>query len=190
MKILPMTERWNEGERGWEYVVNPEASIKSWEQASGIQLPADYRGFMLKFNGGRVYPRRFYHSVPIDRLPGNDRYIQLGLLYSWKTVLSYQVDLPWKDTVPPKHLVIADTPGEVEILMALGEENFGSVYTWLRSRNKWGTAENNSVYLIAKSFTLFLKMQFDDESASDHDRFARPVYTSMIREFDIDGLKT
>ncbi len=188
MKIIPITERWNQGEQDWTYVENPSASISAWEQKCGVRLPTDYRNFLLKFNGGRVFPRRFYHGIPSDRLPGVNRYIQLGIIYAWKKVMDYQVESPWRESVPPDHIVIADTPGEVEVLMSLEQNQFGAVFSWMRSGSKWGTPENCVTYPLAKSFSLFLKMQFDDEGASDLPRFARPVIAHLIRDFEIDSL--
>ena len=54
MKIVPNTERWNEGERDWTFVPDPKNEIAAWERRTGIRLPDEYRKFLLKFNGGSV----------------------------------------------------------------------------------------------------------------------------------------
>lgn len=62
--IAPLTERWNEGERDWAFVKDPNHDIARWEESTGLSLPDGYRRFMLRFNGGRVYPRLFGRWFP------------------------------------------------------------------------------------------------------------------------------
>lgn len=63
MKIVPVTRNWNDGEYDWSYVPSAEQSVTCWETGSKIRLPDDYRRFMLRFNGGSVYPRFFELSM-------------------------------------------------------------------------------------------------------------------------------
>ena len=49
MRIAPYTERWNEGERDWQFVKDARADIEAWEQREGLVLPESYRRFMQEW---------------------------------------------------------------------------------------------------------------------------------------------
>lgn len=186
MKIAPLTERWNEGEREWSFVRDPLAEIEAWERREGLKLPEDYRRFMLRYNGGRVYPRLFRTEAVLVRMLGpyepTSELTHVDPIYDWATVESHWRGETYREGVPPRHLVIAGTPGSIQVLMALTAEGWGRIYTWIHSTDSWGTDRNTRTWSIAESFSQFLDGLFDDENGSDFRNWRRPIYDRLARE--------
>ncbi|MDD0839519.1 SMI1/KNR4 family protein [Curvibacter sp. HBC61] len=189
MKIAPFTERWNDGERDWRYVKDARQDIERWEGETGLRLPAGYRDFMLRFNGGRVYPRMF-HGPQAPWPPGSARAPRptvasyVDLIFDWACVESHWRGETYGEGVPPQHLVFADTPGPVQLLMALDAQHHGQIVTWHHSANAWGTDGNDTVHFQASDFGSFLK-SLVDEDGSDHDAWHLPIYDRLAREFEV-----
>ena len=70
MRIAPNTTGWNNGEYEWSFVEDPSSAIANGAQREGLTVPPEYLNFMLKFNGGKIYPRLFMTSIPEEILPG------------------------------------------------------------------------------------------------------------------------
>ena len=185
MKIAPVTERWNEGERDWSFVENAAPGIKAWEQREGIILPADYRAFMLSYNGGSVYPRLFKDNVPVGILPGTDQVSYVDRISSWKNVEAHWRGDIYGAGLPPRHLLIGDTPGALQILMSISGNLTGKVCGWVHSTNTWGTDGNTELYQLADSFNGFLRQLYDDGDQSDYEDWYLPAYRNIIKEFTI-----
>ncbi|WP_367185494.1 SMI1/KNR4 family protein [Mesorhizobium ventifaucium] len=49
-------------DREWHAGGHAASAISSWEHETGLRLPDDYRGFMIRYNGGRPYPNMFKHA--------------------------------------------------------------------------------------------------------------------------------
>ncbi|MCI5065107.1 SMI1/KNR4 family protein [bacterium] len=127
MKIAPYTKGWNNGERDWSFVEDPRASIEAWEERESLSLPIGYRNFLLEYNGGRVYPRLFQHAVgSLVAGPYVDEsavtYVEL--IYPWSVVEGHWRGETYGEGVPPNHLVVAGTPGEIELLMSLESDSY------------------------------------------------------------------
>ncbi len=111
--IAPLTERWNEGERDWAFVKDPNHDIARWEESTGLSLPDGYRRFMLRFNGGRVYPRLFHCSMGRPDSQGEFTTF-IDPFYSWTKVETYtRGDMYGKGT-PPEMLFIGCDPGALK----------------------------------------------------------------------------
>ena len=188
MKIAPLTERWNEGERDWSFVKDPSAEIEAWERLEGVSLPGEYRAFMRRYNGGRVYPRLFRTEAALAGMLGpyepTSDLAYVDPIYDWATVEAHWRGQFYDRGVPPRHLVIAGTGGSIQILMALTAENFGRVFTWIHSTDLWGTDRNTRIWPHAASFSLFLDGLFDDENRSDFRHWRRPIYDTVARELE------
>ena len=188
MKIAPYTEGWNEGERDWSFVEDPRSQIEAWEKAEGLTLPACYRDFLLEFNGGRVYPRLFKHTIgPLAAGPYVDDTSEtfVDLIYGWSTVESHWKREIYGDGVCPEYLVIAETPGDIRILMSVSPECNGKIVSWVHSTIRWGTEGNDRVYEQADSFEDFLISLYDDEEQSDYGGWRVPIYDTLAKEFAI-----
>lgn len=189
MKIVPNTERWNEGERDWAFVPNPEFDVARWEQRTGLHLPKDYRQFLLKFNGGSIYPRLFKHRSSELPIQSNSSEEIVDRLYRWDQVEKLHDGDSYGKGIPPGYLCIAETPGLLEILVSCNATDHGMIYGWRRSSASWGTGSNAMKDLLASSFTSFLEELYDDVEQSDHDNWLLPAYAPLIRELQFQGPK-
>jgi hypothetical protein len=181
MKIAPYTERWNEGEQDWSFVENARPGIEKWERESGLKLPDAYRRFMLNYNGGYVYPRTFYHRMPI----GGGAEALVAPLLSWKGVEENWRGDVYGEGVPPLHIVVGETAGSIVVLMSLAPETHGNIYSWLHSNQPWGSSQNTTVYFLADSFEQFLSSLHDDEEKSDYDGWYISGYDELVKEVEI-----
>lgn len=188
MKITPYTERWNEGERDWSYVKNAQRDIEKWESEAGLRLPPGYRDFMLRFNGGHVYPRIFRRplaAVPFNMAmlppPTEENYVDL--IFNWAYVESHWRGETYGKGVPPQHLVFADTPGPIQLLIALNIQDFGKIFTWYHSSNIWGTDGNDTVFFQAEDFSSFMR-SLVDENGKDYENWHVPIYDRLARDFE------
>jgi hypothetical protein len=185
MKIAPYTKRWNDGEKDWSFVANPSDEISSWERVQGITLPKDYRDFLVRYNGGKVYPRMFKHkmgSLQAGPFIDDSGVTYLDLLYPWETVEMHWQGKTYGQGVPSRHLVIGENPGGIQVLMSLLQHDKGSIYSWFHSRTPWGKVGNTEKYLLANSFSEFLTGLYDD--GNDYDDWHIPLYDTLARELE------
>ena len=186
MLIAPNTERWNEGETDWSYVRNALPAVERWEQREGIKLPEDYRKFILKYNGGKVYPRLFRNPFPENALSVWSPELMLSSLYWWDYVESHwRGETYGKQSVPPGHLLIGDDPGGVEIILAVDGPKRGTVSVWNHSTCRFGTDSNTDFYWVADSFFAFLALLFDDDAQSDRDGWHIPLYDKLAKKLEL-----
>ena len=185
---MPYTERWNDGERDWSFVKDPRIEIERWENETSHKLPSDYRDFMYRFNGGRVYPRNFRTALivglPTGPYVNNSDLTYMDLILSWKSVEEHWRGKTYGKGVPPKHLVIAKTPGGIQLLMALTEKDNGKIYSWLHSTSEWGSEGNEQLHLQSNDFSSFLKSLFENDP-SEFKNWYGPTFQRLARDFEI-----
>ena len=187
MKIVPYTKNWNDGKRDWSYVDDPSSAIKAWRKSTGLTLPFDYEHFILKYNGGRVYPRRFKHNIgPINSGPYIDesRESYIDLFFPWSLVESHWRGETYGNGTPPGYLLIAENPGGIYILLSLELDSYGEVFSWVHSTDIWGTDRNTKIYPQADSFSNFLNSLYDIEDKSDYDNWRLPIYDQLQRDLE------
>ena len=179
--IAPVTDGWNRGERDWSYVADASGDISRWEQQTRRKLPGAYRRFMLRFNGGRVYPRLFRHNVPMERYPSTEPVTMVDPFYPWADVESHwRGDIYGRGT-PPEMLTIGCDAGGLEILLSARREDFGHVFCWPHTRNIWGTDGNTEIWHQADSFEAFLESLYDLPDGSDYDGWHVPIYDKLAK---------
>jgi hypothetical protein len=186
MKIAPYTKNWNEGERDWSYVSDPTSAIEDWERANNLKLPEDYRQFMIRYNGGRVFPRLFKHRMePLKAGLYVDETGEtfLDLIFSWETVEAHWQKRTYGEGVPPGHLVIGDSPGGIQVLMSVGPANSGTIVSWYHSNSRWGTEDNTKTYFLADSFAEFLRALYDN--GTDHNDWYIPIYDKIAKDLEL-----
>lgn len=185
MQIAPVTERWNDGERDWSFVKSAAAAIAAWEEREALALPEDYRAFMLRYNGGRIYPRMFRTPAALQGMLGPHESTSdlsyVDPIHAWSTVEAHWHGQVYGKAVPPGHLVIAGTPGDIQLLMALTPPERGQIRAWLHSTDTWGTDRNLRVWPLASGFGEFLDSLSDDEARSDYRRWRRPIYDRLAK---------
>jgi hypothetical protein len=186
MFIVPNSENWNEGEFDWSFVPDPKPEIVTWEEQTGIRIPKEYRNFLLKYNGGGVYPRLFKLSLSSITLTSVYSEQMVGNFYRWDQVVARFNGELYGKGIPRGYLNIGDTPGLIELLIGVESENEGHIFAWVRSSNPWGVGSNKEIFLLSLSFTLFLKMLYDDEEKTDYDGWSIPAFEAVKRELEID----
>lgn len=176
-KIMPITKNWNEGERDWSYVKDARLDIEQWEAASGKKLPNDDRRFMLKFNGGRVYPSLFQHNEP--------NYFQgptfLEIFYDWAYVQHHFEGKEYGAGTPADFLIIGGDPGGLQVLLSCRDEDAGQIFCWVHKTIPWGDEDNRDVWHQANSFSELVTSLYEDESGTSHDHWYIPLCDSLAR---------
>lgn len=175
--ILPVTENWNEGERDWSFVKDAREDIKVWETNAGKKLPDDYRRFMLKFNGGRVYPSLLRHNVTSYSAEPTI----LEYFYSWDDVVRHANMEVYFSGTPEGFLIIGGDPGGLEVLLSYRDEDAGKIFCWYHTTTSWGTEDNKVVWHQAESFSELLASLYDDESETSHQHWYMPVCDVLAR---------
>jgi hypothetical protein len=189
MKIAPVTEHWNAGEQDWSFVRDAFPAIAAWESCTQLQLPGDYRRFMSRYNGGRIYPRLF--RVPGSEVEWLGPYLAesdehcVEQFLSWEDVQHHWRGAIYGDGIPPKHILVAVTAGTTQVLMSLAPEQFGKVYAWSHSTDRWQTGRNQELIRLADSFVEFLGMLYDDADRSDYEAWYMPAFKRLARELEL-----
>jgi hypothetical protein len=149
-----------------------EADILKLESDFGISLPADYRNFLLKYNGGSVEP---YYVFPLHNNPRDNKAI-LTRFYGMaaSSAVAYQ-DLRGQlieagEQYPAEILPIAYDPGGNQLGMVVKGTEIGKIYFWdLDEESIDGelpTYEN--LYFVANSFTeLIENLRFWSDEEED-----------------------
>ncbi|MEM1199259.1 MAG: SMI1/KNR4 family protein [Pseudomonadota bacterium] len=178
--ILPVTENWNEGERDWSYVKDARAGIADWEARAGKTLPDDYRRFMLKFNGGRLYPSLLRHNVTHY----SSEPTLLEYFYSWDEVIRHANKEVYFSGTPEGFLIIGGDPGGLEILLSCRDEDQGQIFCWYHTTVPWGTDDNAQVWHQAGSFSELLASLYEDESKTSHQHWYIPLCDSLAQPLE------
>ncbi len=169
----------DQGSHGLSSRVLPE-TLAQWEQQTGLQLPPDYRSFLLQHDGGRPYPNLFRHTVP-DSGDGEaviDHF--LDRCYGWQFLQDWRAQLA--DRLPERMLVIGADPGLIEIVLSLREQDHGAIYSWVRNPAPWGSADNLYLCPQAASFTEFFVSLGDDEERNGYEYWYMPMkHPSVVR---------
>jgi hypothetical protein len=104
-----------------------EKSIAIFEKKLGARLPADYRDFLLKCNGGCCNG-----GVEFKRSGPSVHHV-LGLRSENHLSLLWWLDLQRKGTgqpIPDDQIVIMDDPGGTPICLAFQGKNAGAIFRW------------------------------------------------------------
>ena len=131
-------------------------SMKQAEQQMGIELPDDYRAFLLQTNGGTNvdYSMSFFveelnDEIVVDVLYG------IGLDNKNADAVFY-TDMFAEDLFPGS-VLIGDSIQNGFIVMACGGEDKG-IYYWDHSYTYEVSDDENNMYRIADTFGDFLRM--------------------------------
>lgn len=137
-------------------------AVKELEAIIGKKLPADYRAFLLEFNGGR--PENNVFPVPEDRTSaGVDRfYGLLGKRESGDLLFQRQLLL---DRMPKDMLPIGDASCGNCICLSFRSDSFGNVFFWDHELEPLGGTDVSfsNLFRVGNSFHDFFSnlQQFD-----------------------------
>ena len=162
--------------------------IQSWETELGTQLPADYRAFLLRFNGGFPYPNLFDEVTPEAGRRGPDTLVICDRLYDLDYAMGLGKGAIYGDAVPPDVVFFGQDPGGMEFLISLREPDFGAVLLWLGTTSRWGTDGNDEGRLFkqADSFHAFLAHLYDTEDKLGYRHWATPAAVQNAVEMNLD----
>ena len=131
--------------------------ISDWE-ASGVALPEEYKSFLMKYNGGAIYPSYFDSGVPAevrDELDIEER-PAVDILFNWQRFLLVNSGggQDWQ------HFMVGigyDTNSSL-IGISTDSRMLGSVVYWWRNLgNEWDLDDGPfPIGMIAPSFGSFL----------------------------------
>ena len=138
-----------------------EAQLIAFEKELGIKLPADYRAFLLKHNGGMPEPNAL--DVKIDDFVVQDGVTCFSAITEDRVFsFSYFLDV-YEGRIPKNLFPIADGLSVDLICLSVSGDDYGKVYFW---DHNWevtdGEPDYSNVHWIADSFTEFLDKLYED----------------------------
>lgn len=127
--------------------------IAGVEQRLGVDLPAEFRSFLLETNGGQPTPSQF-------TLAAIDEEALVDFLYGVSPVrepgdLEYEFN-SLKDDLPARWLPVGHDPGGNLILVSLEEGTRGAVYYGDTAMFLEASGPGRNVYKVAQDFGAFL----------------------------------
>ncbi len=146
-----------------------ERALSRLEDHLGIELPADYRAFLLRTSGGRPYPEAAFNDE-FGREEGGslmDAFLSVEHEELWLTIAQHQ--LAFEDRVPVDLLPIGFDQGGSLVCIGIGPENHGQVFFWAMEDevDKGETPDYRNVWRLARTFDEFIEGFFDDEAGDD-----------------------
>lgn len=151
-----------------------ERAIRDLESHIGHQLPGDYRGFLLKTNGGVFHDYAVIGEVSVSDI------LAVDAGYDW-------ADLKWncdasRDWLPSNLLPVASNAGGESFVLKLDSPHRGRICL-LDSNN-----DMKNLPVVAASFTDFINGIVLDPRALNDDKIADAAFDAVDRD-DIDGLR-
>ncbi|SUD91844.1 MULTISPECIES: SMI1/KNR4 family protein [Psychrobacter] len=142
---------------GFGQLTNSE--IEAFEKQYSINLPQEFRSFLMKYNGGKVYPETFVFH---DKTDASSISYFLGIgLKEYYYNLSYTFDM-FRDRVPNNLFPIARDPGGNLILVGLSGKELGKIYFWDHEFEADGNKPDMSnVHYLSSSLDTFLNELYE-----------------------------
>jgi hypothetical protein len=132
-------------------------AIDAFEKSHGIRLPADYRGFLASYNGGR--PEKEFRVFTFQKEDGltSDSLVDWfsGLIESEDYSLEEDFEI-YADRIPQGMLAIACDPFGNLILLGVRESAASGVWFW-DHENEPTSILASGIYKIADGFEEFIE---------------------------------
>jgi SMI1-KNR4 cell-wall len=148
-----------------QYGLIEEKELLIFEEKVGINLPPDYRQYLLKYNGGSPVPSDF--NIPNHGMNSID---EMFGIHNGPKYLSLESNFEtYKNRIPHGLLPIAnDNFGNILCIGFLGEAK-GQIYFW--DHEECDDGDWSDIVRISDSFTSFLNSLFEyidpDETLMD-----------------------
>jgi SMI1-KNR4 cell-wall len=168
----------------WPDLSKMPATIAQWEAQEGRKIPADYRGFMINYGGGRPYPNVFEVAIPDDLWDSYEKTVFCNPLYAWEYAVGVWAKSTFRDGTPTGLFFIGTDPGNLQLLISLRPKDYGKVYLWVPTNDTWGSDTNNDthLYLQAPTFTDFIMGLFDTPDSIGKDQWHTPRNEMLARD--------
>lgn len=143
---------------GGPWPTPPSALELSHWEAAHVALPEDYKRFLIKYNGGSIYPSDFYTGLSAEVADkfDVDKHTTVSILFDWQDFLATNAGgtRDWQHFM----LAIGHDIGAGLIGISTAPETLGSVVYWsLDLSNKWDLDKGPiPIGAIAPSFSSFL----------------------------------
>ncbi|MEJ6402217.1 SMI1/KNR4 family protein [Yoonia sp. 2307UL14-13] len=137
----------------WPAAPQPD-TIAGWE-AANITLPEAYRAFMLRYNGGAIYPLEFEITINEDAADMLDIPAESGvdILFDWNTFQQTNTQTqPWRD------YMIAIGYDTTSSIIGLGSDG-RVLYWWRNLANEWEVEDDGPypVGVLGNDFQGFIE---------------------------------
>ncbi len=138
-------------------------AISRLEDHLGFELPADYRAFLLRTNGGRPYPEDTFNDEQGTLAKGSTMSEFLSVEHEDITSTIAQERLAFEDRVPADLLPIGFDMGGSLVCIGIGPENYGQVFFWAMEDevDKGETPDYRNVWRLARTFDEFIEGFYD-----------------------------
>jgi len=180
MKIAP--------ERGRDPLpADQQQRVTSFVTSLGVALPAPYQEFLVRFDGGAPYPNIFNDARPAEVRGFPDNQAFCDRLYDLSRVMELQAGDSYGDGIPSGFILIGEDPGGLEIMLSLRSQDFGAIYVWQGTADRWASETNNET-LIAKqadSFVAFLNSLYDTPDRIGLDQWETPLRKETAVSLDL-----
>ncbi len=124
-----------------------------------LELPASYKEFLLKFNGGSPFPDAFPIKGHSEEVGGIQVFFGIGREIE-SSCLNWNYN-EYKGRLPDAYIPIACSDTNDLICLVLSGAQYGKIVFWdaedERSRNDLG-----NIYEVADSFDQLLEILFED----------------------------
>lgn len=133
------------------------SDITQFEIHNNVQLPEDYKDFLIKYNGGRPNP----NLVPSVKSDVQWIYGMVNEPY-YASVFQH-IDM-FQKRIPSWYFPIANDSGGNLYLMSLYNENHGLIAFWRHEEETDGNADQyfDNMDIVSNSFSEFLNQLVDN----------------------------
>lgn len=131
-------------------------SIDTIERIYGVDLPLEYKNFLLEYGGCFIKDNRMYQPIEITPVTPEDGFDSMGGFYGI-TKDAYDIESiiqTYMDILGSIVMPIADADGGDLICIGLTDKYRGKIYYWYHEEET--IDEEEQYYLIANSFEEFI----------------------------------
>ncbi|MDY6994535.1 MAG: SMI1/KNR4 family protein [Pseudomonadota bacterium] len=134
--------------------------IEKAEKTLNLQLPEEYKRFLLLYNGGHPEPGKFKYIC--DDHQNRSLVAWFLAIYEGKAENFSTFYKTYKGRIPEDTIAIARDPGGNLILLGIEAENRGKLFFWLQDFEveEGEIPDYSNVCLIADSFDEFFNSLF------------------------------
>ncbi len=137
---------------------NVYKSIETIERLYGVDLPLDYKEFLLEYGGCFIKENRMYQPIEVTPVTPEDGFDSIGYFYGI-TNDAYDIESTiqtYKGILGSTVMPIADADGGDLICIGLKDTYKGKIYYWYHEGETTDENGKEYYYLIANSFEEFI----------------------------------